>query len=805
MIAGRLRLPSTTAVSLLAALSTWVAFWAWSGFAERPSGYLAPILGGCLLVAVLGALLRSVRVPALLVAAAQVLVLLLWLTHRWTADLAFGGWIPTPSSIAGLGAVLDQSAAAAQAYAAPVPKDVPQFYPLMIVVGVSTAVLVDLLACGLRRVPLAGLPLLAVYTAPVSILVGGVTWWKFTAGAVCFLLLLAADETQRLSHWGRQLSSSRIFDSQATGVSTRAVRVSARKIGLTATGLAVLTPLVVPTFALGLLGGGGSGPGPGDAVSISNPMVDLKRDLVRGADRDLVWVTTRDPDPSHLRISVLDSFDGEAWRPSGRDIPVTQRANGPVVDPPGLDASVPRTEVPWTIRIAPSFASRWLPTPYPVASIHARGDWRYDTSTLDFISAVEHQTTEDMRYRLRALDIDYSAQQLASAGPADSDVYAAYTSLPNNFPDNIRQQARRITDPAQTRFEKAVRLQQWFRRDGGFHYSLQPQPGSGVDALQDFLRTKVGYCEQFAATMAVMARAIGIPARVAVGFLDPQRVGTNTYVYSSHDLHAWPELYFEGTGWVRFEPTPQTRSGPVPSYTTQVVPNGRPDALPTTAGPLPQQNNRIDQPRGGLDPASPTPKHHRSAGGDLLAGLLIAAAVALVVTLPRLARSWVRRRRWAEARTAGDLAEAAWSELRASARDLALPWDDSVTVRARARDLVRAFGAPRDSANPYPTRTRGAAADPEATAALDRLVKRVERARFARSVDGAPVEGDGSQRDGLERDVTACVAAMRNGATKQQRFRASWLPMSLLGGWSGATARESRREIAATPGVDHAV
>src|SRR6185312_1104805 len=113
-------------------------------------------------------------------------------------------------------------------------------FPALILAGACAALLVDFLACGLRRVPLAGLPLLAVYTAPLSILDHGVSWVKFAAGAVCFLLLLAAEESRRLAHWGRQLSSGLVFDSQASTVSSQAVRASARKIGLTATGLAVV-------------------------------------------------------------------------------------------------------------------------------------------------------------------------------------------------------------------------------------------------------------------------------------------------------------------------------------------------------------------------------------------------------------------------------------------------------------------------------------------------------------------------------------------------------------------------------------
>ena len=120
-------------------------------------------------------------------------------------------------------AAFGDSVLASQAYAAPVPQSVPEFYPLMILAGTLTAVLVDFLAVGLRRAPLAGLPLLAVYTAPVSVLDGGVSWLKFAAAALCFLFLIASEEAQRLSHWGHQLvPGGRIFDTQTTTVSGQA-------------------------------------------------------------------------------------------------------------------------------------------------------------------------------------------------------------------------------------------------------------------------------------------------------------------------------------------------------------------------------------------------------------------------------------------------------------------------------------------------------------------------------------------------------------------------------------------------------
>ena len=80
--------------------------------------------------------------------------------------------------------------------------------------------------------------------------------------------------------------------------------------------------------------------------------------------------------------------------------------------------------------------------------------------------------------------------------------------------------ANQVTGRAGTPFDKAIALQDFFTGpSSGFQYSLQTAPGNGDDALVEFLtQGKTGYCEQFAAAMAVMLRAVGVPARVAVGF-----------------------------------------------------------------------------------------------------------------------------------------------------------------------------------------------------------------------------------------------------------------------------------------------
>ncbi len=803
----RLHWPGTALLSGLAALTSWVTLLAWTGFAERSSSYLVPLFGACLLVAVSGMLLRTTRLPALLVLLGQVAVLALWLHHRWAGEAAWGGWVPTADSLQQLVATVRDSAAAATRYAAPVPKSVTTFAPLMVLLGSAVALLVDLLACGLRRAPLAGLPLLAVYTAPVSILDGGVSWLKFALAAVSFLFLIAGDEAQRLGRWGQQLSSgSQLFDSQATSVRTQAVWSSARKIGLTATGLAVIVPIFVPTFSGNIFDGHGNGPGGnGDLVNLTNPIVDMRRDLSRGADIEVVRVTTNDPDPSYLRLSVLDDFDGKTWRPSTRDLPVAQRADGRVPRPPGLDPGVPAPRSSWTIATSDAFDSTWLPAPYPVYSIQAPGDWRYDRSTLDFLSAARNQTAAGIGYRLRGLDVTPTAADLLNAGPAPASIFGPMTRLPGDLPASVRELARTVTAGAGTKFEMAVKLQRWFRVDGGFRYSLRRASGNGVDELVHFLGTdkgsRVGYCEQFAAAMAVMGRSLKIPSRVAVGFLHPTPTGPpNTFVYSTHDLHAWPEMYFEGVGWVRFEPTPQSRTGAVPSYTRVGSVTQAPTPSESLTSALPTRN-RIDQPSTGPAAAGGGGAGSGGLGGRSL-GVLLGALVALVaLLLPRLARAWVRRRRWAFASGPAQRAEAGWAELRDSALDLGLPWDDSVTVRRRAHQLVRSFGHPDAEPDAFARAPlRGPAANPEASAALDRLVTRVERARYARGAS-APA----GTLEEVRHDTGLCVDALRAGSSRHHRTRGTWFPASLRATFlAGLRRTRAARAGMAEPGVDHA-
>jgi len=791
--ARRGALAPAVALAALAAATTWVSMWSWSGFTMAPGRFLGPLFVLAVVVAGTGVLARWWRVPGPGVVGIQVVV-----SGLVCSAMLSGSPIPVGPAWARMSQSFADGLDTANRYAAPVPAHAPGVHPLLIPAGLVCLLLVDALACTARRVPLAGLPLLTVYSVPVSLVGGGVSWWVFTLTAAGFMGLLFLQESEQVARWGRQLGQDpAVADPAAFGVTTGAVRTSAGAIGSVATVIALFVPLFVPTLDLHLLDGG-RGPGGDSDITIRNPMTDLRRDLTQGPDTPLLRVTTDDPHPDYLRISVLNRFSDNEWSSGDRDVPTNNLADGPMPALVGVASTTRRTEYHYDVSVTSDFSSTWLPTQAPISQIVAAGDWRYDNSTMDFISGDKDLTTAGMAYSMTGVDLTLNAADMARAPSSSGLVSRDYLQLPPGLPTLVRTLANEVTRDAPSRFEKAVALQDWFSKTGGFTYSIRnATPGNGVDDLVAFLSDgnggRTGYCEQFASSMAVMARMLGIPARVAVGFLAPQQVGPKTWEYSTHDLHAWPELFFPGSGWVRFEPTPAGAGTSVPGYTTQDVPVSNPSLRPEN----PQPSNDLPN-RGSSDSASPSKSAaagtHSDAGPNfpwvaVAGGLGVLVVLAGLGLLPRA----VRRRRRDRALAGGP--EAAWAELRATALDLGVPWPEGRSPRETRRRLARFFGAPVDSGTAERPR-HGAEVAPEAVAALDRIVRTLELSRYAR--ESGPVES-------LRADVEACLAALFGGASRGARRRAEWWPRSVVSSRGGQQPAQAAPPVEARYGgiVDH--
>lgn len=756
----------TLGLAAIAAVTTWITLLSWRTFTSEAAEVSAPLFFIGALIAVVGATGRSLRLPTAVTLVVQVVVGAISVLGSTTGSL-----VPTPTSIDDLVGAWQAALESAQSYMAPVPSEVAPITVLLLTGGVATFVAVDLLAGALRRIPLAGLALLSAYSVPVSITGDGLSWWAFVAMATGFLAMLYLVHAEQVSRWGRGMggahtaASDDLADASAFGVRTGAVRGAALAIGTTATTLALAVPVLVPTLDVTLFEG--SGPGQRQ-IEVADPMADLRRDLDRGQDVPLVWVTTPERNPSYFRLAVLTRFNGDTWTPGDRDIPESQVALGAMPPLSGVAAGTNRKESMYDVRISDDFESTWLPTTPQVSSMNVvGGDWRYDTSTMDFMST-DDATTSGMTYSFTGVDVEPDPELMDRAVSGGASVRPAYLEVPSDVSSEIRSLAAAVTGGETTRFRRARALQQWFREDGGFEYSLADIDDSDQGDLDSFLDEsgRVGYCEQFAASMAIMARIIGIPSRVAVGFLESRAVGpANTYEFSAHDMHAWPELFFPGAGWVRFEPTPGARADTVPSYTSA-------DLAPeetTTPSPSATRPSDLLPSRGADTQPEATTSDNESSFPWARVALVTLGLLVLVglVVLPSLVR---RRRR--DQRMVGDI-EDLWLEVRDHAVDLGHGWPRGVSPRVTGVWLASRFGTTdvdHDVAAERPR--RGPEEAPDAVRSLDRLVEQVERARYSRSASSVDTEQ-------AMHDVRAIEDALDHGVGPRVRRRARWVPRSL--------------------------
>lgn len=758
------------ALALVAGLATWVSLWAWRGFVVDSSTYLLPAAGGIAAISVAGVLMRAARMPAVVVAAGQLLVVML------VGNLAWGSSaVPTRESLRTAVQAVRTAVESSQAYAAPVPPEAPSVVPLLLLGALLLHLLVDLFAVTLGRVPIAGLPLLTIYSLPVSVLQDGVGWFVFALAAACFLTMLALQERTRVSRWGRPFApATAVSPHQAGGAGMAAAAILA----------ALVVPFVVPTFDLGLLDRLGTGTGAGNdgEVRIENPMTDLKRDLVLGPDVPLLQVAGTSGAPSYVRIAVLTTFTGQAWTPGDRDLPQANAADGEVPWPIGLEEDVPHQEQERRFAASDALDSKWLPVPRFVSAVDTGGDeWRYDDRVLDFHARDDDVSTADQTWSAVELDLALEASALDAAGTAPTPLFTTHTALPDDLPRSVVELAERVTADARTDYEKAVMLQRFFQSE--FEYDISRQPGNGSDALEQFLSEgdRRGYCEQFASAMAVMLRAVDVPARVSVGLLRPEAVdrANGVYEFSSRDMHAWPEVYLGGYGWVMFEPTPTTHTESLPDYSRGVRPEQEPTDPATTRDPSASASPSASLPA--TPSASPAPAPAEEADGGraggsgspwvtvlwVLGAVLLLAALAL---LPRLLRSRRSERRWH-----GHLppAEAAWAELRDRVVDLGLAWPAGRSPRRTADLLAEQLAAPRTPDTPQRPR-KGPRVAPEAAAALQALTGALEEARYA------PPGAAQHDADELRARVETVGASLEAGTTPARRHTAHWLPRSLV-------------------------
>lgn len=428
------------------------------------------------------------------------------------------------------------------------------------------------------------------------------------------------------------------------------------------------------------------GQGDDSRVTIS-PLVEIQGRLVDQSDVEVF--TVRSSERAYWRMTALDRFDGIVWSAGGEYV----GAAGPLPGP--TDDEVPgRREIHQQIEIE-ALADIWLPAAYQPRTIEA-GDvgveWNSASSSL--VVDPDRESSNDVSYEVvsSAPIIDAAAAATGPAGPALDPL----RQLPEDFSPSADRLAADTVAGATTPYEKALALQDFFR--SGFEYSLDVPAGHGVADIDEFLESRIGYCEQFSGAYAALARSVGLPARVAVGFTpgdaDPDEPGL-FHVRGEH-AHAWPEIYLEGLGWVAFEPTPGRGAPGAEAYTGVAEQQegeqapGVP-AAPTTTIPAVTSPPSIDgNAAGGPATTSPALAGSSGRGGGRswqVIGLLVLALVGATWLLCLPALTSLRRfhdRRRAAGRPAVEVATA-W---RQSVDSL-----DRVGLHRRRAETPMAFAA----------------------------------------------------------------------------------------------------------------
>ncbi len=274
----------------------------------------------------------------------------------------------------------------------------------------------------------------------------------------------------------------------------------------------------------------------------------------RLSDRIVFTVTA--PRGEFWRGETFDRWNGQKWTRSDPHLTMLNGTDdGVIAIPPDPDdeGAVAGASMRQTFRIETGFSNVVFAAPSPVSIETDRVLQGHSDGT----ATVDGGFGRGATYTVTSRRVLTTAEVLRAAAsiPIPPTVLNQYAQPPSTT-DRVLQLASEITTPAPTNYDKIRAIEAWL----GSHvrYSLNaPLAPRNVDVVDDFLfRSRLGWCEQVASSLVVMARAVGIPARLATGFVPGSRDAlTGQFTVRERDAHAWAEIYFPGIGWQPFDPT----------------------------------------------------------------------------------------------------------------------------------------------------------------------------------------------------------------------------------------------------------
>jgi transglutaminase-like putative cysteine protease len=381
-----------------------------------------------------------------------------------------------------------------------------------------------------------------------------------------------------------------------------------------------------------------------------DPLVDIRGRLNDPTDEILFSVASESP--SYWRTTSLPDFDGTKWTVS-QDL--LDNAGGQLANTMTIsEVGVAETDVIQFVTIQ-SLAGSFAPVAdRPVQLRSATRSLFYEPTSGTLLVSQEGLKRND-NYQIVSTIVVPSADTLRTSS-SSSPPGPEFLQLPKNQEiAQLQPVVAEITNGTAGNYEKLLAIQNYFRDN--FTYSLDVPASSTDSATLEFLNRKTGYCEQFSSTFALFARLMGIPSRVAIGFTpgESSLIGTsNVQLFNvrSQHAHAWPEVWFDGIGWVLFEPTPG-RGAPSADY-TNVAP-AQDDSVPSAVAPTTTSPNQTSTtpavipttiPNNQLTPTTSSTTGSSSHSLQLL--IYFALAITLIAlwafAMPRFIRSTIRRR-----------------------------------------------------------------------------------------------------------------------------------------------------------------
>ena len=408
------------------------------------------------------------------------------------------------------------------------------------------------------------------------------------AATVAFFL---SEGRQRISRW----ATSRIRVPAWFGLPTLAV----------ACGFALVAPLVIGDRPLVELR---SAIRP--RLVIIKPLSDIRRQLK--VDPPIEVMRVASDRATYWRLTALDHYDGREWVLEARPRPV----RGGVVRAPAPPATGEVFEQRYQLT---SLLSPWMPAAYAARSVEAPTSVELDEGSQTLL--LRDKSSPGLAYTVRSQIPRVSSNLYAIPRDVDDPNEKLFGNL-----------ARTIVQGAATPLDIARRLEAHFR---AYRYDEDVEGGHSVQRLQRFLQERAGYCEQFAATMTLMLRGLGVEARVGVGFL-PGAASSGEYIVSTREAHAWVEANIPGAGWTSFDPTPGRGN-------TAPAPPAAEEEAPATPPPAPQQTDVVastPEPQ-----AFPNNVDTQQSSGVPAVVIWLALAVAILVSIPvaKRIRRTVRR------------------------------------------------------------------------------------------------------------------------------------------------------------------